>query len=307
MHYPSVVRYDTATGKVCYFTENMDVFVKEKNGEKIRGCAWVYHGSLYIMSPTDNKVYKLDIRSGKSYIIEIPIRSRCGGDVCIEYNDELWILPREGRVIVCWNPETNEAREYEGFPDGFICKNPVSNAVCEECPFSMSIVYGKYLYLPSWWSNMSLKLDMKTGIFERWIPAFESEDEDSVLEEKCAFLDDYTGKEKGDFKIYSFSRRKLYNINLENNICEEIKVQFDDIEELVNNEAEGYKENQYLPYACVEDQFNTLSRFFRKRIIGNLFDRERQIDAYRKVNANCDGDSGKKVHNFIKNSLEPTW
>lgn len=301
LNYPAVVCYDTVTGKVHYFTENVDVFVKEKNGEKIRGCAWIFHGSLYIMSPTDNMVYKLDIRRGKSSIIELQIQSRCGGDALMEYNDELWILPRDGQVIVCWNPETNEAREYTGFPAGFICKNPISNVTGEECPFSMSIVYGKYLYLPSWWSNMSLKLNMETGIFERWIPAFESEEEDVILKDRCAFLDDQTGREKGNFKIYSFSRQKLYSINLEENICQEIKIRFDDIEELVNKEAGGYEEKQHLPYACAEDYFNTLDSLLRNRIVGNLFHREKQINAYRNVNANREGNCGKEVHDFIKN------
>mgnify|MGYP002509418170 CR=1 FL=1 len=304
LNYSSVVRYDTATGTVSYFTENVDVFVKEINGEKIRGCAWIFHGSLYIMSPTDNMVYRLDIRSGKSSIIELPIQSRCGGDALLEYNDELWILPRDGRVIVCWNPETNEAREYAGFPDGFICKNPISNAICDECPFSMPVAYGKYLYLPSWYSNMSLKLDMETGMFEHWIPAFESEDEDFVLKDRCAFLDDQTGKDTGDFKIYSFSRRKLYSINLEKNICQEIRIQFDHIYELANNEAGGYEGNQYLPYACVENHFNTLDRLLQDRTIGNLFDREKQINAYRKINASHEGNCGEKVYGFIKNDLQ---
>lgn len=300
LNYPSVVCYDTATGKVSYFTEHIDVFVKEINGERIRGCAWIFHGSLYIMSPTDNMVYKLDINSGRSSVIELPIQSRCGGDALLEYHDELWIVPREGRVIVSWNPETNKAREYTGFPDGFIGINPKNNEVCEEYLFSMPTAYGKYLYLPSGRSNMSLKLDMETGTFERWIPAFESEDEELVLKDCCAFLDDQAGKNKGDFKIYSFSRRKLYNINLKENICQEIKIQFDNMEKLVNSEAGGYEEKRYLPYACAEDYFNILDRFLQNRIVGNLFDREKQMNAYRKVNANCEGDCGEKVHVFIK-------
>lgn len=301
LNYPSVVRYDTATGEVRYFTENLDVCVKEKNGQKITGCSWIYHGSLYIVSPVDNMVYKLDIRSGKSSIIEIPIQSRCGGESLVEYKDELWIMPYNGQVIVCWNPETNEAREYGGFPDGFVCKNPAGN-ICEEKPFGMPVHYGKYLYLPSWWSNMSLQLDMETGIFKRWIPAFESEDENSVSGGKCIFLYGQAGEKKDDFKIYSFSKRRLYSINLEKNICREIKIRFD-IGELENNEAGFCEGTMHLPYACVENHFNTLSRFLRNRTVGNLFDREKQINAYREVNINHDGNSGEKVHDFIKNNL----
>lgn len=302
LNYPSVVRYDTATGEVNYFTENVNVCVKEKNGQKITGCSWIYHGSLYIMSPMDNLVYKLDIRSGESNIIEIPIQSKCGGDTAVEYKNELWIMPYDGQVIVCWNPETNEVREYGGFPDGFLCKNPAGNVVCEEKPFGTPIHYGKYLYLPSWWSNMSLQLDMETGIFKRWIPAFESEDENSVLGGKWTFLFGQAGEKKDDFMIYSYSKRRLYSINLKNNIYQEIKIRFD-MDELENNEAGFCEETLHLPYACIENHFNTLSRFLRQGTVGNAFDREKQINAYRKVNVNHEGNCGKKVYDFIKNNL----
>lgn len=306
LNYPSVVRYNTVTEEVHYFTENVDVCVKEKNGRKLTGCSWVYHGKLFIMSPIDNRVYQLDIRSGKSKIIEIPIQSRCGGDTVVEYKDELWIMPYDGKVIVCWNPETNEAREYGGFPDGFFCKNPAGNVICGEKPFGTPVQYGKYLYLPAWWSNMSLQLDMETGIFKRWIPAFEKGDENPASGEKYIFLYDQT-EEKGDaYKIYSFSKQRLYNINLEKNIYQEIKIRFD-IDELEQNEAGFCEETLHLPYACVENHINTLSRFLKKGTAGNLFDKEKQINAFRKVNINYDGNSGKKIHDFIKNNMELTW
>lgn len=306
LNYPSVVRYNTVTGEVCYFAENVDVCIKEKNGRKVTGCSWVYHGNLYIMSPVDNKAYQLDIRSGKSNIIEIPIQSRCGGDTVVEYKDELWIMPYDGKVIVCWNPETNEAKEYREFPDGFYCKNPAGNVVCGEKPFGTPIQYGKYLYLPAWWSNMSLQLDMETGVFKRWIPAFDKEDENPAPGEKYIFLYDQTGEKGDDYRIYSFSKQRLYNINLKQNIYQEIKIRFD-IDELEQNEAGFCEGALHLPYACVENHINTLSRFLKRGTVGNLFDREKQINAFRKVNINYDGNSGKKIHEFIKNNLELTW
>lgn len=73
------------------------------------------------------------------------------------------------------------------------------------------------------------------------------------------------------------------------------------MKELADNEAGFHEGIWYLPYACVENHFNTLD-IFTKKVVGNLFDRERQINAYNKINANHDGNSGEKVHYFIKKS-----
>lgn len=305
-HYPSVVRCDTETGTVSYFTENVDVFVREKNGQKIAGCSGIYHGSLYILSPVDNMAYKLDIRSGESSIVEIPVRSRCGADSFVEYEDEFWIMPNDGLTIVCWNPETNEAREYEEFPEGLLCRKPKGNVVCKEKPFGTPVRYGQYLYLPAWWSNMSLQLDLETGICKRWIPAFESEDENAAPGGKCSFLYRQEREKQDEFKIYSFSRRKFYGINLRDNACREIEVRFD-LGELEKNEAGFCEGTWHLPYACAENHFNTLGRLLQERMAGNLFDRQKQLEAYRKVNIDQDGNSGQKVHDFIKKNLELIW
>ena len=132
INYPAVVRYDTVTGEIKYFTENKEVFVKEVNGQKISYYSLVYKNSLYIASPLDNMVYKLDIESGESTVIELPIRSRCGAYALAEYKEEIWITPYDGQVIVRWNPLSNEAREYERFSRRFLCINPADGSECKK-------------------------------------------------------------------------------------------------------------------------------------------------------------------------------
>ena len=189
LNYPAIVRYDTETEEIRYFTDKIDVFIKERNGCKITGDAIVFQGNLLVASPTDNKVYKLNIESGESSVIELPIRSRCGGQVLVEHKGEIWIMPYDGQVIVRWNPITNEAREYEGFPKGFLCKNPMDGSECTEKPFCTPAFNGQYLYLLSFWSNMSLQLNIYTGEFREWKPPYEDKMEASHLkEDKLCFL-----------------------------------------------------------------------------------------------------------------------
>lgn len=294
--YPAIVRYDTITEKISYFADNIDVFVKEKNGRKIRGGAVVYQGDLYIASPTDNLVYKLNIESGENTIIELPIKSRCGGNVLIEYDSEIWFTPFDGQVVVRWNPETNEVREYEGFPEGFICINPADGSECTEIPFAMPAFCGEYVYFPPCWSNMPLRLNINTGEFIRWIPPYQTKRDEK---ENFAFLQYQSEENESSFKVYSFTKQRLYNINLDRDIYQEMEIRFD-IEELENNEPGFCKYSESLPYVCVENHFNTLSRFISNKTVGNQFCKKKQLAVYGENVVNYDGGCGKKVHEYIK-------
>lgn len=296
VNYPAVVRYDTVTEEIRYFTENIEVFIKEKDGQKITGYALIYKDVLYGVSPTDNRAYQLEIESGKSQILELPIRSRCGGYGMFEYNGEIWIMPYDGQVIVRWNPITHETREYEGFPEGFLCINPVDDSVCTEKPFCIPAFSGEYVYLLACWANMSLRLNMDTGKFEQWIPAYEKS---SKQKESCMFLHWKPDKQDNCFRIYSSSRQKVYRMNLEEDTFEEMEISFDR-KELEDNEPGFCNYSESLPYACIENYFNTLSRFLDGKTVGNQFYVEKQATAYRKKITNCDGGCGKKVHEYIK-------
>lgn len=296
LNYPAVVRYDTVTGEIRYFTENIEVVVKEKNGQKITSGALIYRKMLYIMSPTDNKVYQLEIESGESHIIELPIQSRCGGHGVFEYNGEIWIMPYDGQVVVRWNPITYEIREYEGFPEGFACKNPLDDSMCTENPFCIPAFCGEYVYLLACWANMSLRLNINTGEFQQWIPAYEK---DSKQREYCMFLHWKPDKYDNSFRVYSSSRHKIYWMHLEEDTFEEMEIKFDR-KELEDNEPGFCKYSESLPYACIENYFNTLSRFLGGKMVGNQFDVEKQSAAYREIITNCDGGCGKRIHEYVR-------
>lgn len=302
INYPAVVRYDTVTEQIKYFTDNIDVFVKEKNGRKITGDSLIYQGNLYIASPTDNRMYKLDIESGESNIIELPIQSRGGNHGLFEYKGDIWLTPYSGRVIVRWNPNTNEVREYEGVPENFLCINPVDGSERTETPFCVPAFYGENMYLTSFWSNMDLQLNVNTGEFRQWIPIYEIEGnriEGLKLKEDSTFLQYKLEEGESNFKIYLSSKQKLYSVNLGENEFHEIEIQFD-MDELKTNEPGFCKYSESLPYACIENHFNTLSRFLDGKTVGNPFSKEKQCRVYKEIVANSDSGCGKKVHEFVK-------
>lgn len=301
-NYPAVVRYDTVTGEINYFTENIDGYVKEKNNQKITGGSLVYQGNLYIASPTDNMVYRLNIESGQSSIIDLPIKSRCGSSIVVDYKDEIWLMPYDGQVIVRWDPKTNKTREYEGFPKDFLCRNPADGSECMEKPFSIPAFWDNYIYLPAFWANMSLKLNMDTGEFERWAPIFEEEEienENLKRNDSYMFLDWKLREQEKEFKIFSFVRNRIYNMSCDGTVFRELEIQFD-MEEMENSEPGFCECSEVLPYACIENYFNTLNRLLSGSIVGNQFIQEKQLMAYGKIVANYNGECGKKVHDFVK-------
>lgn len=66
-----------------------------------------------------------------------------------------------------------------------------------------------------------------------------------------------------------------------------------------SNEPGFCKCSEVLPYACIENHFNTLSRFLKGKAVGNQFSREKQLEVYKKVIVNDENGCGKKVHKFV--------
>lgn len=294
LNYPAVVRYDTETGECIYFKKHIDIFLKDRGKKRITGGACLYHGYLYLTSPTDNRVWTLDIECGEVRILELPIRSRCGCNGLVEYRDMLWLLPYMGKMIVRWNPQTREVREYEGLPDGFSCIDSVSGEKCGEQPFSTMAFYGDYMYLAPRQGNMYLRLQLHTGRFEPWKPPLGGRAEREVFFPWWKPED-----EDGWLRIYSNAERRLHAVNLKTEESKEIEIKFDR-KELDEHEAGFGEYSETLRYACMESVMNPLDRFLDGVTAGDPFDKERQLAAYREIAANSDGSCGRKIYEYIK-------
>lgn len=301
-NYPFIVRYDTVTEECRYFAEQIDVRVKDKDGKRISGGSWLYQGVLYITSPVDNVVFKLNIESGETDLITIPVRSRYGWNMLDEYMDEIWMMPYEERSIVRWNPKTGETKEYRGFPKEFICVNPQLQQECKEQPFSSVAFYKDEMYLAPRWANMYLRLNIRTGKFTKWDPPFEdSKEGNGAIWNRTFFLQSQPEDERGWIKIYSNVGKKLYHFNMETNECKEIEMKFD-VKELEEQEP-GFGEcSETVKYACAESIFNSLDRFIEGTTLGSPFDKKKQLEIYSELASNSDGSSGKKIYKYIKSN-----
>ena len=298
--YPAIVVYDTVSGGIRYFEEHLDVAVKRnERGEMLIGGQRPYKNYLFIASPTDNYMYKLNVETGHSDVIELPIKSRCGCAALIEYADEFWLLPYRGSVIVCWKPETGEVVEYSNIPEGFQCKNPENGNLCEEFAFATPAFYEEHVFLPPMWGNMFLKLNRNTGEIQRWEVPFEEHGGKAYPYSATAAFTWIGPDETGEnYHLFYFPERKLYCVNLRTDQFTEMEIKFS-VDELKEHEPGFCEDSEWLRYCCRENAFNSLTDLLDGNITGDKFDKSRQLEAYQEIVANYDGRCGEKLHEYV--------
>ena len=90
-----------------------------------------------------------------------------------------------------------------------------------------------------------------------------------------------------------------YALERDAGTCREIPITFD--KEEIMSMAQGFhRDSQWMPYCCYEDVFNSLEDIASGNIHGPAFEREKQLEAYRTVNASPEGDCGEKVYRAVK-------
>ncbi|MCH5261312.1 MAG: hypothetical protein J1F42_00200 [Lachnospiraceae bacterium] len=305
-NYPAIVRYNTQSGEVRYFTEHLNIFVDSVQGEKRFGgfCAW--NGYLFLASPVDNHVLAIHAETGKTQVLTTNAANSCGCAVLASDGTDLWFLPYEGYTVTRWNPDSGEVREYVINIDGLQCYNPTHGYECESIPFSRPAFYGNHVYLPPRWGNKYVCLDKNSGEVREWIPPFEQSNQIKPgyyrLGTKAKFIDPTENAESREHCLFSFYDKKLYNVNFETGSYSEIELGFKEQE--LRNLASGFGEiSEWMQYGCMEDSFNSLSDFLENRITGNPFDRDRAIQAFGEIAANVDGTSGNKIYEFVCGKL----
>ncbi len=303
--YPALVRYNTKTGEIKYFEDNIDVFAKNnERNERITGGSWIYNGILYIASPTDSHIYKFNIESGKSEVISLSVKNEGGCISMIEKEGSIWMLPYRGQTVLSWNPITGDIREYTGFPEGFQCLHPIYRMSTDEYPLSSLAFAGNMIYFTQNWGNMDIKLNTETGEFSKWeVPILSGDGMGDVSKEyfnttgKYVFV--WSMEEKDKYKIFCYPQRKLYDFDIQKNELNEIKITFD-VNELKQHE-DGFNDySQGLKYCCRENAFNSLGNFLDGNITGKQFNRMKQIKSYEEITANGVGGCGEKIYMFTK-------
>ncbi|MBR0092040.1 MAG: hypothetical protein IJP92_10110 [Lachnospiraceae bacterium] len=218
----------------------------------------------------------------------------------IEHMDVIWFLPYEGTVLGKWTLSEDRFEQVDVRIEGLYSVQRPKGDICEQFVFSNGVFVNGKLYLAPNWGTKFVELDCKTHEVREWVPPFSS-----TTEDKNDYW--YNGGIGNFFQdpwtlesfFYYAPEHIHYAIDFAKGICSEIPVTFDENE--IRRLAAGFhRDSQWMPYCCYEDVFNPLENLIADRIEGPVFEREKQIEAFRMVNVSPDGDCGEKVYRYMK-------
>lgn len=310
-HYPLLLRFNIETEELRGVEGIRQFYVRNVNGEWRVGGVCVYGNELVFASPEDDGFIFMDMDTLEARGLRSHSRCGLGTQGIVNDGDDLWLMPMNGMTITCWNPKTGQAREYGDLPRDFHSVRWPEERECEERPFggvAFSRESGKEkIVISPNWGNMYLTLDRETGKMEKWetpVP-FASRGKNGYFAASGmgGFRIPYCQRGKAECRIWYAPERKLYDINLDTRECKEVEIDFD-YQELKEHEQGFMEESEWLQYCLNESAFNSLKDFLDGRITGNAFDRERQLQAFSRINASTDGACGERIHRFVKEKLK---
>lgn len=306
--YPLLLRFNIETEELQGVEGIRDFSVRRNhtNGEWQFGGIGIYKNELVFASPEDNEFIFLDMDTLKARGLSSHSECNLGTQSIIQSGEDLWLLPYNGMTITCWNPETGKVKEYGDVPQDFKSVKWPYEVECEEHPFG-NIAFSKEgdkenIVISPNWGNMYLTLDRETGKMEKWEPpiSFKNRGKNGYFAatNMGGFCITFPQMGKADCRIWYSPERKLYDININTKEYQEVEMDFD-YEQLKERESGYMEDSEWLPYCLHESSFNSLVDLLEGHITGKPFDRERQIKAFSKINANTSGTCGEQIHKTV--------
>ncbi len=305
--YPAIVRFDLETERIDYIEGLNDTIVRYVNEEwRVGGCA-IWGDLLLLASPVSQQVIAIhsETLTIQSVIAGNP-QNQGGCLAMLPDGDDFWMVPYIGRVVTRWNPKKNEAREYDAFPEGFLCHYYPFGYPCEDKPFTGGLADEEYVYLPPYWGNQYVRIHKETGVAEKWDAPFPVD----IHGKNGYFFAGSTGgfgylPDKKEILFWYAPARQWYRYDAKEKTFTPLDVTFD-VDDLKQH-VDGFREeSEWFRYGCMEDAFNTLPDFIDGKITGSPHDKARQIRAFEAIAANPDGTAGEKIYQFTINKLTTT-
>ena len=308
--YPFFIRFNIETEEIQYIDGIKQFNVQNVDGEwRCGGICCLYGNEIIFASPEDNNFIFMDMDTLKTKVISS--NSTCNLGTCgiVPEGDDLWLLPLNGMTITRWNPKTGIIREYSNVPQNFKSIRWPYECESSNYPFG-SIAFSKengkdtMIIAPNW-GNMYVSLDRETGEMKEWKPPidFKSRGKNGyfLASGMGGFAITIPQRGKADCRIWYVPERKLYDINLDTKEYKEVEIEFD-YSDLKEHEPGFMEESEWMQYCLMENAFNSLKDLLDDNITGNQFDKERQLRAFAKINANTDGTCGKNIYRKLSNS-----
>lgn len=310
--YPLMIRYHLDTGKIDYIDGVQQFYVRMIENEWKTGGISVYKNGLLFASPEDRQVLFMDMDTLEKRVHCVKSENNVGiQSIAWNGHDELWLIPVKGMIISCWNPKTGDVKEYNGIaPEQYKVRRWPFEYECDEHPFGGIFFFkdknNKETIISPNWGNMYLSFDEETGKMEEWkLPmgsANRGKNEYFPTGGMGGFVITWQQLGKPDCRIWYAPERKLYDMNVFTKEYKEVEIEFD-YEDLLAHEPGFMEESEWMQYCLMENVFNSLKDLLDDKITGNPFDREKQLKAFEKINANTDGTCGKNIYEFVKGKI----
>lgn len=302
LEYPAIVRFDKKTDMIDYLEGFKDIFAVKENGEWKCGGMWPYRNMLLLTSPQNQTMLAIDIDTLETQLIGAGDREdvNCMSILPDTDGSSLWMLPYTGTTIRRWNPITGECRYFDNISIDQQNKDVQYDDRKVVGKFSGGLVYNGKLILSQNDSPSLLSVDIGSGrttVFKTSFKVPETAPDSyfsannygmiyrtSVAFRKCCY--------------FSFLNKKVYNIDLKSDRCEETEIKFDK-KELQEHEYGFCDAAPWNRYFCKENVFNSLEDFLDDNISGGQFDKETEMKSYGEITENPNGTSGQKIWNFV--------
>lgn len=303
VNYPAIVRIDTEDDTLSYVEGLNELFVDMPDNLKSCGDACIWKEYLLITNPVKNQVLAIHIKDLTYELIAVDAPGTSGFITIKSYPDIVYLMPTTGFAICAWNPDTGFVKEYPEMPEGFGCINLYHGYACNTRPFARPLSYHNKLYLPPYWGNMFVEIDLETGKSTAldYVSSIVLEDKNDYFaaEQLGDFVPSMSDEENGIFVFCSNVERCYYEINVTMQTCKRIEISFDS-GEVMAHEPGFNRLSQWFLYGCEENACNTLSDFLSDTLPGKPFDPDAQAIAFQDMAENSDGSCGQKVYEFIK-------
>lgn len=300
--YPAIVRFDMRTQEVRYLTGANDFYVSDGRGGRRFGGVAAWGNALWIGSPYGNQIFKIEADTLKTQVLDTGME---GGILGIYPEEkEIWLYPYEGTTVACWKPDTFETIKYDAHVEGFRCTQRPFGYECMERPFASPAVNEDQIVFSPLWGNKFVCIDKKSGEAKEWESPVKTKAWPKSGYYPLSGVGYFLRREHDSAFRYNDSiHRKVYEMDTRAGDCKEVDIVFD-VDELKRHEPGFAEHSQWMQYCCMENAFNSLKDFIDGTITGNPFDKEKQLAAFAKINANVDGTCGEEVYRFVTKAME---
>ena len=308
--YSAILRYDTETGEICYFSECVEAI--RPNHEDIHDellCGGVVRcEKMLIPVRHSNQVLEFDMEDESYRVFEVgPDDADCIGIVA-ESENVYWLIPWRTAKIRRWNYVTGECEVIDRYPSGYNCEADWFNGV-DYIPFAVFCPQKGGVWLFPAYGNMILRLDYGTRQLEKVelnLPYELRHRKSNYYHQQVEFFSvAYINPQ--ELVLLSSFDRSLYFVNTQTLTWERQELRFSDkmMANISSPMAESFCQiGEDVMYASRENAACRNVEQYIDYVLSGVHDSKRQKEAYSAIAVNADGTCGEKVYNYIMEALK---